>query len=262
MAEPGLRVNGAAAIPRRDGPVPRPPLASRQAAQAADDNPVKGLEKMTSVRLAEILADRAVVSGEAVTDALYAQDQNGEPFAQVLISGGHITEWDLAKLVTECFNLPFLLAGNYQISEAAKERLPKEVLFRHTLVPLDVFDDAVCVAMPVMLTFDEIQKIQKEHNCELFPYVGLLSENKKLLGELWKDYPQWLEQEQKRRESETKQKQKPQGPAKVAGGDWMSIFDAGDQAAREGLKKRPPAPPPAPAEAKTPIDPKAKKPEA
>ena len=77
---------------------------------------MKSLEKITSVRLAEILTERAVVSSEVITDALYAQDKHGEPFVQVLVSGGHITEWDLAKIVTENFNLPFLMAGNYQIS--------------------------------------------------------------------------------------------------------------------------------------------------
>ena len=90
---------------------------------------MKGIEKITSVRLAEILTERGAVSSEIITDALYTQDRNSEPFAQVLLNGGHITEWDLAKIVTENFNLPFLMPGNYQISEVAKHRLPKDVLF-------------------------------------------------------------------------------------------------------------------------------------
>lgn len=201
----------------------------------ADESEVKGLEKITSVRLAEILTERSVVSSEVITDALYAQDKCGDPFAQVLIAGGHITEWDLAKLITENFNLPFLMSGNYQIGDAAKNRFPKEVLFQHCMVPLDVFSDIVCVAMPVLLTFDEISKIQKDHSCELFPYVGLVSENKKVLGELYKDFPQWLDQEAKRREEATKQRS--QAPAKNS--DWMSIFDAGDQAIKETQKAKP-----------------------
>jgi hypothetical protein len=64
----------------------------------------------------------ASISSEVITDALYAQDKHGEPFVQILISGGHITEWDLAKIVTEHFNLPFLMASNYQISDDAKKR--------------------------------------------------------------------------------------------------------------------------------------------
>ncbi len=214
---------------------------------------VKGIEKITSVRLAEILTERAVISSEVITDALYAQDKHGEPFVQVLISGGHITELDLAKLVTENFNLPFLMAGNYHISEVAKARLPKEVLFKHMIVPLDVFDDIVCVSMPVLLTFDEITRIQKEHNCELFPYVGLITENKKVLTDMHKDYPQWVEQEQKRREGEAKIR--AQAPASGKAGDWMSIFDAGDQATKDTGRKKTTT-----AAAPLPIDPKAKKP--
>ncbi|MFY9342874.1 MAG: hypothetical protein WAT39_10315 [Planctomycetota bacterium] len=199
--------------------------------------PVKGIDKITSVRLAEILTERAIVSSEVLTDALYAHDKHGEPFVQILVSGGHITEWDLAKIVTENFNLPFLMAGNYQISDEAKNRLPKELLFKHTIVPLDVFGDIVCVAMPVMLPFDTISRIQKEHNCDLFPYVGLISENKKVLGDMHKDYPQWVEREQKRREEEAKKR--ALSPGKAAG-DWMSIFDAGDAAIHDSKKK--PAP--------------------
>ena len=215
----------------------------------ADEPTVKGIEKITSVRLAEILTERAVVSSEVITDALYAQDKHGDPFAQVLIAGGHITEWDLAKLVTENFNLPFLMASSYQISEAAKTRFPKEVLFQYMIVPLDVFDDVVCVSMPVMLSFDEITKIQKEHNCELFPYVGLVTENKKVLTELFKDYPQWVEEDRKRREDAAAKRS--QTPNKS--GDWMSIFDAGDQATKDTGRKKPTSNPPPPP------DPKAKK---
>ncbi|MBL9080104.1 MAG: hypothetical protein JNL08_21605 [Planctomycetes bacterium] len=209
---------------------------------------MKGIEKITSVRLAEILSERAAVASEVITDALYAQDRHGEPFVQILVSGGHITEWDLAKIVTENFNLPFLMAGNYQISDAAKARLPKEVLFQHTLIPLDVFDDIVCVAMPVMLTFEQIMKIQKDHNCDVFPYVGLISENKKVLTDLHKDYPQWVEQEQKRREEDAKKRAAGGKKGAAGAGDWMSIFDAGDQATKEAPKKKasPASPPPAP----------------
>lgn len=206
---------------------------------------VKGIEKITSVRLAEILTERAVVSSEVITDALYSQDKHGEPFVQILVGGGHITEWDLAKLVTEHFSLPFLMAGNYQISDAAKSRLPKEVLFKHTIVPLDVFDDIVCVAMPVMIAYDDIVKIQKDHQCDLYPYVGLITENKKVLSDMHKDYPQWVEAELKRREEDAKKKA---APGAKGSGDWMSIFDAGDQAIQSN-KKKPVGPAPAPAAA-------------
>jgi hypothetical protein len=200
---------------------------------AVDKARVKGIEKITSVRLAEILTERDVVSSEVITDALYSQDKNGEPFVQVLVNGGHITEWDLAKIVTENFNLPFLMASTYSISEEAKERFPKETLFKYSMVPLDTFGDIVTVAMPVMLSFEDISKIQKEHHCDLFLYVGLITENQKVLTDLHKDYPQWLKKDQQRRVEEAKKRQS--APKKEAG-DWMSIFDAGDEAIQQSNK--------------------------
>lgn len=230
---------------------------------------MKGVEKLTAVRLAEILTERNSVSSEVITDALYASDTQGESFVDTIVGGGHITDWDLAKLVTEHFNLPFMMAGNYSIADEAKNRLPKELLFQHTIVPLDLFGDIVCVAMPVMLPFELVQRIQREHNCELFPYVGLISENKKVLGELFKDYKEWEQAETKRRETAaTKRAAKAAAGGGSSGGaslgsDWMSIFDAGDAAIASGVKKSPAASPaPTPAAAPPPPPPAASTPPA
>jgi hypothetical protein len=197
---------------------------------------VKGLEKLTSVRLAEILSQKGAVPAEAITDALYAQDKYGEPFVEVLVSGGHITEWDLAKVVAENLQLPFLMASNYAVNESTRARLPKDLLFKHLLVPLDVFDNVVCVVMPILTPYEVLAKLQKEHSCDLFPYVGLISENKKVLGEMFKDFPDWLNKEMQRREAEAMKKAQASDIKK--GGDWMSIFDAGDQAIQQALTPR------------------------
>ena len=121
------------------------------------------------------------------------------------------------------------MAGNYQIEDAAKERLPQEVLFQHMLVPLDVFDDIIVVSMPVIMPFEQIMKVQKAHSCEIFPYVGLISENKRILGDMHDDYGKWLDEETQRRATAAKQRESNPGKG-GAESDWMSIFDAGDQA--------------------------------
>ena len=48
---------------------------------------MKGIEKLTAVRLAEILTERNVVSSEVITDALYASDTQGESFVATLVGG-------------------------------------------------------------------------------------------------------------------------------------------------------------------------------
>lgn len=209
---------------------------------------MKGLEKLTCVRLAEVISQKQTIASEVITEALYAQDKHGDAFVQTLVAGGHITEWDLAKLVAENFHLPFLMASSYAISEEAKKRIPEKVLFENMIVPLDVFDDVVCIAMPILSTYDQLNKLQRELKCELFPYVGLISENKKVLASMFPSFKTWFEQEQKRREQAATKR----ANSKDKGGDWMSIFDAGDAAITSSVKKSPTAASPTPAATPTP----------
>ena len=206
---------------------------------------MKGLEKLTPVRLAEVLTQKGTVATEVITDALYAQDKQGEPFVQILVGSGAITEWDLATAVTEHFQLPFLMASNYTISDQARDKLPRESVFQHLIVPIDVFNDVVCVVMPILTPYEILVKIQKEINCDLYPYVGLISENKKVVSTMFPDYNAWAEKEQQRREAEaTKQAnaKKAKGAAAAGrgqGGDaWGSIFDAGDQAIQDMISTK------------------------
>ena len=206
---------------------------------------MKGLDKLTCVRLAEVITQKNLIPAEVITDALYSQDKYGDPFVNSLVAGGHVTEWDLAKLVAENFQLPFLMASNYAISEEATKRLPKEKLFQHQLVPLDVFDNVICVVMPILTPYDVLGKIQREFKCDLFPYVGLISENKKVLGDLFKDFTAWFDAEQKKREKQATMRANQGGKQEPS--DWMSIFDAGDEA----ITKTRPAPTPAPKKRRT-----------
>ena len=77
-------------------------------------------------------------------------------------------------------------------------------------------------------------KVQRQFNCELFPYIGLPSENRKVLGELFSEFDGWVKADRIKREKKSAAR-----PAKVdqGPGDWMSIFDAGDDAIKKGLKK-------------------------
>jgi hypothetical protein len=200
---------------------------------------VKGLDKLTCVRLAEVISQKNLIPAEVITDALYSQDRHGEPFIQSLVGGGHITEWDLAKLVAENFQLPFLMASHYSISEHAQKRVPEKLLFESLIVPLDVFDDVLCIVMPILTPYEAMMKLQKELSCDVFPYVGLVSENKKVLGDMYKGFKTWFEQDIKRRERQATMRANSPKSDKKQKSDWMSIFDAGDQAIQETLGGNP-----------------------
>lgn len=199
---------------------------------------MKGLEKLRAIRLAEILSQKGLVETNAITDALYAQDQFGEPFVEALVSSGQISEWDLAKLVVEHFQLPFIMASSYEISPEVKNTFPPEICFRETIVPMDATGDVIVVSMPILTPFETLDKIQRKYKCELYPYVGLMSENKKVLTDVFADYKSWLAAQEAAR---AKRAAKTQAPAKSGGGDWMNMFDTADKAVRTALNDGEPA---------------------
>jgi hypothetical protein len=197
---------------------------------AADTFSVKGLDKLTPIRLAEVLTQKGTIDTEAITEALYSYDKVREPFPDTIVGAGHITEWDLAKLVVEHFQLPFIMASNYEITDTTRKRLPKEILFEHVLVPLDMFGSLMTVVMPILTPFEALDKIQREHQVTIFPYVGLPSENKTVLSHLFPDFADWYKKFQEELTRKKKQRAATKGPG--GGDDWMNLFDSGDAAVK------------------------------
>ncbi len=195
---------------------------------------VKGLEKLTPIRLAEVLTQKGLIEADAIADALYANDRYREPFTDLLISSGHITEWDLAKLVVEHFQLPFIMSGSYEVTDAVKTRLSTETLFTNLMVPLDVFDNTMLVAMPILVPFETLQTVQRENQIILYPYVALPSENRTVLSEMFPDFKDWYTKYQ--REIENRRRNKV-SKATENQDDWTQLFDSADAAVRTNLKK-------------------------
>ena len=196
---------------------------------------MKGLEKLTTIRLAEILTQKDAVSTEVLTDALVGQDRYGDSFAETLIQGGHMSEWDLAKLVVEHFQLPFIAASNYDVDDAVKKLVPEDQLFRSLIVPLDHFDNVLTIAMPILTPADVLAKLRKATGSEIFPYIGLVSENRRVLGELFSNFKEFQEKLVKEREAVQAKRDASSKGEGEQGDDWMSIFDSGDEQVRSSL---------------------------
>ena len=201
---------------------------------------MKGLEKLTSMRLAEVLTQKSIVPVETITDALYMQDRVGESFVEVMIDSGHIAEWDLARVVVESFQLPFLLAGSYSLSDEAKALIPEERLFENLLVPLDIIDDVLVVSMPVLTTSERLISLESNFGVKVFPYVGLISENKKVFQDEFPAFKEWhknFEVEKDKRLKAMEAAPTAPEPEQDEGGGWTNLFDSGDQAVRDSIQK-------------------------
>ena len=201
---------------------------------------MKGLEKLTSIRLAEVLTQKGVVPAEAITNALYIQDRYGEAFVDIMVESGHIAEWDLVRVVVENFQLPFFLSSNYEFDDTVRERIPADDLFPNLLVPLGVFGNIVTISMPVLTTAEVLLSLEKKHEIEIFPYVGLISENKMVLQAEFKEFKDWHKDFVKKKEQRAaKRNEKGESSSRSQVGDgWTNLFDNANDAVLDSIDKR------------------------
>ena len=189
---------------------------------------MKGLDRLTIVRLAEVLSQNGSVPTEQITDALYQQDKTGIPFVDLVIESGEVSEWDIAKCVVQHFQLPFLMTSNLDIDRKAVELLPEDFLFEHRIVPFSNCGEVLSVSMPILTPFKVLTQAQSLCAREIFPFVGLTSENRKILSELFPEH-----------------KEVDPGERMAAGGDksldtdssWQNIFDIGDEQVLKDLDR-------------------------
>ena len=87
---------------------------------------------------------------------------------------------------------------------------------------MDRFGKVLTVRMPVLVPGEILEEIQEKKDVDVFPVVGLLSENQKILFQMFPEHPK-------------EEPKKPVSPANKIGGEWESIFDIGAEAVKKDL---------------------------
>ena len=170
-------------------------------------------------RLAEVLGDRGLVEPSALQHVLHQCISSGQLFPEVLVAENLISDWELARVACETFNLAFLPVEIYSPSLNASTDLDVSFLHRHGLVPLDRFGKQLTVAMPIIVPAKILTGLEREHGVEVVPVIGCVGSNR-----LWLQKNLTLKATANTAES-------VDGALPSESTDpWAGIFDAGDAA--------------------------------
>jgi hypothetical protein len=188
---------------------------------------VKSNQRLELERFAEALEERGLVESATLQHILNQSFRTGELFTELLVREGLVSDWELARVSSELFGLPFLSVEHYVPSPDALAGLDVDFLNRYCIVPLDRFGKVLTVAIPAVVPADVLRTLGKRAGCSVIPVAGSVSANRN-----------WLR-------AQFPEKRAVDGPQAAlpaeADGDWADIFDAGDQAVqldlREGDKK-------------------------
>lgn len=176
---------------------------------------MKPTQRLDYERLADALIDRGLLDREAAHLVLQQAHTAGTPFCEILVSENLISDWEVARVTAEIFNLPFLPVEVSPPNERLLTGLDKDYLRKHALVPLERVGDVITVAMPGMVPTAILNAMSPEEGSLVLPVVGLVQSNRA-----------WLT-----RFAPNVESVRAIVPVEDTDDtDWGNIFDAGDEA--------------------------------
>ncbi len=127
-------------------------------------------------RLGDILQERGLLSEEQLKQALEAQRASGEKLGEVLVSHGIISADAIADALSDHLRVPRADFSRRYVSPQVVNLVPEELLKRHQIIPLDIEDDQLVVAMTDPLNIMIIDEIQRVVGLTIRPLIATADE--------------------------------------------------------------------------------------
>jgi len=139
--------------------------------------------RLDDARLAEALVERELVEASTAKRILSRSECEARPLSLLLLEEELVRDWELSRVASELFGLPFVTVEAYEPSAGARRGLDPEFLLRHGLVPLDRFGDLLVVLMPAAVTSDILGELALQAGAQVTSMVGSTESNCRWLAE-------------------------------------------------------------------------------
>jgi hypothetical protein len=180
---------------------------------------LKHNQRLDYARLAEVLADRGLVEPQALREALKFSGPGNLPFPEALVTANLVQDWELSRVVCEIYNLPFLSVELADPDVRAMKGIDPAFLVENCLVPVGRFGQVLTICMPAIVPAEVLGLMASQTDLYILPLVGTVRTNRK-----------WLEMNIKTTPIDPIPALPASAPQAAGGGEWGSIFDAGDAA--------------------------------
>lgn len=210
------------------------------------------LQKLARTRLEDVLLDEGILDRAQIELAVQDAQQGNLPLSQVLAEREVLDEWQLAKLISVHYSLPFVDLSDLSLQWDLLETIPLDVCYQHTILPLGAFGPSLALAAAEMPTPECLDAITDSTGKIPFIYVAV----RRQLLETLETMARHSGQESSlpsRGPSLPPQPSMPSMPTEVSvatdggggdmetggwedGGAWESIFDLGDDAVKADVE--------------------------
>jgi len=112
-------------------------------------------------RIGELLLKHGIVTEEQLNEALRLQETSNKRLGEILIELGYVSSDDLHWMLSEQANIPFVDLQPSMLDNALIMRFPKQLLYKHTVLPLHESETRIYVAVGDPTDTTAIERIER-----------------------------------------------------------------------------------------------------
>lgn len=158
------------------------------------------------------MAERGMVEPQALQEALDTCTKGGVAFPTALVNANLVADWELSRVVSDLYSLPFLTVEMCTPDPEAFEGIGEDYIRETGLIPLSRYGEVLTVCMPGLVAAEMLGLLSAELDVFILPVVGTVRTNL-----MWIEANMAVEEVTPQRE-----------PGVSA--EWSDIFDAADAA--------------------------------
>lgn len=133
--------------------------------------------------LRDILVAQAVLTSELADELAESAYESSESFGHVVVDAGHLTAWELVKVVASHFQMPVLPLAGYEFDAALLEGVSPAVLFQHQVLPVGRFGTVWTFAVGEPPSEECLQALRHECGGPIFFFVAECTDVKRMISE-------------------------------------------------------------------------------
>lgn len=138
-------------------------------------------------KLGEMLVKDKVISPEELDNAIKQQEASRRSLGHILIELGLTSEWEMAAALGKQLNVPFITLSHYEIDEQVLNTIPREIVRKYKIVPVDKTGDTLTIALSDPSNIYLLDELKLLTRTEIIPVISFESDIMEAIGRYYPD---------------------------------------------------------------------------
>ncbi len=137
-------------------------------------------------RLGELLIEDQIITEDDLKIAMHKQKETGLSLGRILINMGRASEWEVAATLGKQLNVPFVTLSHYEIDPEVLESIPRDLVFRYKIIPVDKTGDTLTIALADPSNIYLLDELKLLTHCQIIPVISFESDIQEAIGKYYK----------------------------------------------------------------------------